>query len=77
MYYSHQCTYCNKVFYTFNDNKWQAAKILYNGIKKHLIEYGEDDKEYEMDDYEEKEDNQMYNEMKESNEAPLGGYQVD
>ena len=77
MYYARQCSYCSKVFYTYNDNQEEAARILYNGIKKHLIEYGEDDREYEFDEYPEKEENQMYYEMKEMSEPPVAGYVLE
>lgn len=76
MYYSHKCTYCSKVFYTEESNKSRAAQLLYEGIKKHLIEYGEDDKEYQMDEAPRIEINQMYAEMTESEERPYGAYEV-
>lgn len=76
MYYVRQCTYCVKIFYTFHTNKTAAARVLYNGIKKHLGEYDEDRKEFEMDAYPEKEVNEMYAEMTEMNEPPSGGYQL-
>lgn len=76
MYYSYHCSYCSKIFYTFNDNKEEAARILYEGIKKHLIEYGEDDREYEFDDYPEKEINEMYAKMSELTEPPSGAYEL-
>lgn len=77
MYYSHPCSYCSKVFYTFNDDKFAAAKALYAGIKKHLQDYGEDDKEHKFDDGPEIDTNEVYGEMTESSEAPAGGYQVE
>jgi hypothetical protein len=76
MYYSHPCSYCRKVFYTFDNNKKNAARKLYEGIKKHLIAYNEDHKEYKFDEAPSIEENQMYNEMTESTTAPRGGYQV-
>ncbi len=75
MYYSHQCTYCKKVFFTFNDDKWQAAKVLYKVIKEHLAHYDEDRREFELDDGEEKDQEQIYEEIVASNEAPSGGYE--
>lgn len=77
MYYTHKCTYCSKVFYTFHNNKTQAARILYTGIKKHLIFYDEDRKEYELDGSEEREVNEMYVEMIEMTEPPNGGYMLE
>ncbi|HUQ85857.1 MAG TPA: hypothetical protein VM077_06055 [Candidatus Limnocylindrales bacterium] len=74
MYYSQSCSYCSKVFYTFNENKEQAAHILYTGIKTHLKESDEDDKEYKYDDGETTDSNMIYSEMDESNEPPSGGY---
>lgn len=76
MYYSSKCTYCGKTFYTFNNNREQASRDLFNGIKKHLVEYGEDQKEYEMDEYKEKEENEMYSAMSESEHPPSGGYEI-
>lgn len=76
MYYSHTCTYCGRVFYTFNDNKETAAATLYTGIKQHLKDYGEDEKEYEMDDGPTLDTNQIYSEMTSQNEAPSGGYEL-
>lgn len=76
MYYIHKCTYCTKIFYTFSDSKMEAARILYVGIKDHLIEYDEDRKEYELDDYPEKEINDMYRQIKEMNEPPDGAYRL-
>ena len=76
MYYVHPCSYCNKVFYVYRTDKMQAAEALYQGIKSHLIEWGEDDREYEFDDYPEKEINQMYYSMKEMNDPPHGAYEI-
>lgn len=76
MYYSHRCSYCTKVFYTFNDNKEQASRALYAAIKKHLQDYDEDHKEYKFDDGPQQDSNEIYAEMTESNTKPAGGYQV-
>ena len=76
MYYSFPCSYCGKVFYTFNDSKEQAAQTLYAGIKQHLISYNEDDKEHDFDEPPKIEVNQMYASMAESSEVPSGGYQL-
>lgn len=76
MYYSHPCTYCTKVFYTFHDRKEQAAQILYYGIKKHLIDYNEDHKEYKMDDDPKVVINAIYYAVAELHEAPSGGYEL-
>lgn len=76
MYYSHSCTYCTKVFYVYSNHKEEAAKILYEGIKTHLIEYDEDHKEYEMDDLPEIEINDMYAVIVEYNDPPAGGYEL-
>ncbi len=76
MYYSHTCTYCSKVFYTYNEHQESAANTLYNGIKKHLKEFGEDEKEYELDDGAYEDINQIYSEMDNSTEAPSGGYEL-
>lgn len=76
MYYSFPCPYCNKVYYTFNDNKETAAQTLYTGIKQHLTEYGEDDKEHQLDDGPSQDTNEIYAAMTESSEAPAGGYSL-
>lgn len=76
MYYSRKCTYCNKVFYTFSDNKEQAASILYNGIKQHLTEYDEDRREYELDDGPKTDTDQIYYEAAESEDPPTGGFEI-
>jgi hypothetical protein len=76
MYYSYPCTYCGKVFYTYNENKEAAANTLYNGAKQHLKEYGEDDKEHELDDGVYEDVNQIYSEMDGSAEPPTGGYEL-
>ncbi len=76
MYYSHTCSYCTKVFYTYNDSREHAAKILYTGIKKHLIDYDEDHKEYKFDDGPQVDTNEVYAEIGESDEAPSGGYEL-
>ncbi|MEK6861497.1 MAG: hypothetical protein AABY07_05995 [Nanoarchaeota archaeon] len=76
MYYSHKCSYCSKVFYTYNTNKEYASRALYYGIKKHLIEYNEDHKEYKFDDGPKIDSNEVYANMIESTSAPSGGYRV-
>ncbi len=76
MFYSHPCSYCTKVFYTFNDSKYEAAKILYAGIKKHLMDYDEDHKEYDFDDGPSIDTNEVYNAMVESQYRPSGGYEL-
>jgi len=76
MYYSHPCSYCSKIFYTYNDSKFEAAKTLYDGIKAHLAEYDEDHKEYKFDDGPTTDTNEVYAEMSESPTAPSGGYEL-
>lgn len=76
MYYSHSCSYCSKIFYTFADNKEQAAAKLYDGIKQHLIEYDEDRKEHEFDDGRSIDTNEVYSAITESPEPPGGGYEI-
>lgn len=76
MYYSYACPACGKVYYTFNEYRETAAKILYNGIKKHLIDYGEDEQEYELDERPDIEEDQMYYLAKESDEVPYAGYEL-
>ena len=76
MFYSHPCSYCSKLFYTFNESKFEAAKTLYAGIKHHLTEYDEDHKEFDFDDGPSVDTDEVYNTMAESNEEPSGGYQL-
>ncbi len=76
MYYSHSCSYCTKIFYTFNSDKHEASKTLYHGIKKHLIEYGEDHKEYKFDDGVEMDVDEIYYAVSELNEPPSGGCEL-
>lgn len=76
MYYSYPCSYCSKVFYTFNRNKEAAARTLYSGIKAHLIEYNEDHKEYLFDEDPGIEVSQMYYAMVETTTRPLAGYEL-
>ncbi len=76
MYYSHPCTYCRKVFFTYHSSRWAAAQILYEGIKKHLIEWKEDHREYEMDERPQDELKQMYAAMSEMEEKPTHAYEL-
>lgn len=76
MYYWYPCSYCGRVFYTFQNYKETAAEVLFNGIKNHLVEYNEDDSEYEFDDRPDLEVNQMYYAMHESLEPPYGAYEL-
>lgn len=76
MYYAHNCSYCNKLFYTYQSTREQAAQVLYHGIKKHLIDYGEDHKEYEFDETPEIEIDQLYKTIVELSEEPSGGYEL-
>lgn len=76
MYYAHNCSYCNKLFYTYQDNRERASEVLYHGIKKHLIDYGEDHKEYEFDEAPEIEINQLYRSIVELSDEPSGGYEL-
>lgn len=77
MYYSYPCPYCGKIFYAFGDDKNQTIKVLFTGIKKHLVDYGEDKEEYKFINEEENEENEMYSEISGTPEAPSGGYQVE
>ncbi len=76
MYYSYTCTYCGRLFYTFNDNKEAAANTLYDGIKSHLKEYGEDEKEHQLDDGRTLDTSQIYSEMSGYDDEPSGGYEI-
>ena len=76
MYYSHPCSYCAKIFYTFHSSKEQASSILYYGIKQHLIDYDEDHKEFDFDDGASIDINEVYAAISESNDVPPGGYEL-
>lgn len=76
MYYSCNCTYCGKLFYTYSASRERAASVLYYGIKQHLIDYGEDAKEFQFDEHPSIEVRQMYRWMSESNDRPRGGYEL-
>lgn len=76
MYYSHSCSYCTRIFYTFHNSKHEASKTLYHGIRKHLVEYNEDHKEFQFDDGEVMDVNEIYIAVTESDEAPSGGYEL-
>jgi hypothetical protein len=76
MYYSLPCSYCGRVFYTYQSNREHAAEILYKSIKKHLIDYNEDDKEHHFDEHPDIEIDQAYHEVHESSSPPPGGYEV-
>ena len=76
MYYVHTCSWCTKVFYTYHNNREEASKILYIGIKEHLVEYGEDHKEHEFDEDPTIEIDQMYAALVETEEEPAGGYEL-
>jgi hypothetical protein len=64
------------MFYTYHESREGASKVLYEGIKSHLVEYGEDHKEYMFDEDPEVEVNQMYYAMLEHNEEPQGDYKL-
>ncbi|MBI2617329.1 hypothetical protein HYW55_04300 [Candidatus Gottesmanbacteria bacterium] len=74
MYYMYRCSYCRKLFYTYSNNRSQAARILYYGIKEHLQYYNEDHKEYQFDDHPSIEIRDMYKFMWMQDKKPAGGY---
>lgn len=76
MYYTHSCSYCGKLFFTWNKSKQIASASLYKGIKEHLVEYGEDHKEYMFDEDPKIEAAQMYDSMSETTDKPIGAYEI-
>lgn len=78
MYYYYSCPYCQKVFYVFNDSKEEAAKQLFNGITQHETQYGEDQKDHTLQEYDpETETDMIYNAIQGSNEIPAGAYPIE
>jgi len=78
MYYYYNCPYCQKVFYVFSENKEEAAKELFNGLVKHEHEYGEDQKDATLTEYDpETETNMIYNALNESESIPSGAYPIE
>jgi hypothetical protein len=78
MYYSYNCPYCSKVFYIFNDDKAEAAKELFAGLKKHQLEYGEDKKDTTLEKYDpEVETNMIYSSAAGTAEIPSGGNPIE
>lgn len=76
MYYSHPCSYCTKIFFTYHTSKHQAASVIYYGIKQHLVDYNEDHKEFIFDDGPQIDINEVYAAVIESNDPPPGGYEL-
>lgn len=78
MYYSYNCPACSKIFYVFDDSKEDASKKLFEGLKSHEHEYGEDQKDTTLTQYDEgTEENMIYGAVQESNEIPPGGYPLE
>jgi hypothetical protein len=78
MYYYYNCPYCQKTFYAFSESKEEASKTLFNGLVKHEHEYGEDQKDTTLTEYDpETETNMIYNAINESESAPSGGYPLE
>lgn len=74
MYYSHACPVCGKVFYSFNDDRYKAADALAAGIKQHLIDYNEDDRETDFDYGQSFNAKYVSERMAQSESVPPGGY---
>lgn len=74
MYYSHPCSYCGRLFYTYETDKYKASERLYDIIKTHLNEYAEDDREYKFDDGKVKDTEEILHDMTESPDKPSGSY---
>jgi len=78
MYYSYNCPYCGKTFYVFSDNKDEASKELFEGIKKHEEEYGEDKKDSTLTEYDPgTEEDMIYEKIEGSETIPSGGYPLE
>lgn len=78
MYYYYNCPYCSKTFYVFSENKEEASKELFNGLVKHEHEYGEDQKDATLTEYDpETETNMIYGSLNESESIPSGGYPIE
>jgi hypothetical protein len=57
-------------------HKQRASETLYGTVKQHLIDTGEDSKEYEMDDGATEDSHQIYAEMTVSDHRPAGGFEA-
>jgi len=75
MYYSSACSYCGRVFYVYENDKYIASEKLYDIIKAHLEHYDEDNREYKFDDGKVKDSQEILQEMNSSSERPKGGYE--
>ena len=78
MYYYYNCPYCQKTFYVFSESKEEAAKELFNGLIKHEHEYGEDQKDTTLTEYDPgTETDMIYKALNESESIPSGAYTID
>lgn len=78
MYFYYNCPYCQKTFYVFSESKEEAANELFNGLIKHEHEYGEDQKDTTLTEYDpETETNMIYEALNESETIPQGGYPIE
>lgn len=78
MYYSYSCPYCSRLFYVYSDSKEEAAKELFAGIDSHETQYGEDQKDHTLHEYDpETETNMIYSSLEGSTEIPAGGYPIE
>jgi len=78
MYYSYKCPYCSRLFYVYCENKEEASKELFAGIDQHEKQYGEDEKDHTLHEYDpETETNTIYSTLQESEEIPAGGYPIE
>ncbi len=74
MYYSHPCSYCHKVFYVYDTDRYKASEKLYEIIKNHLVSYDEDRREHKFDDGKIEDSDEIFHNMIESSDKPPGGY---
>ena len=62
----------------FAESKEEAAKELFNGLVQHEHQYGEDQKDATLTEYDpETETNTIYNSLNESETTPEGGYPLE
>jgi hypothetical protein len=74
MYYSLPCPACGRIFYLHSSHPETASEMLYDAIRKHLEEYNEDYREYDMDDGKKTDSKEIEGKMQVSEAPPKNGW---